>query len=150
MSSLIWDGDSIFQRVGKDVEELGHVKIEPNSGTAVLWLRDTRDVFAVNGGYVRGDEFASMANAKEGAAMCASATLLHQMWLAGLLKTGSAGPEVAFAALDAQAGKPLTESTFKEEMRLRDKSEMIWKLASAALGSCPRIHAPFILSIDPC
>lgn len=134
MSSLIWDGDRIFQKVGKDIEELGHVKIEPNSGKAVLWLRDTRDVFAVNGGYVRGDEFATMADAKRGAAMCASANLLHLMWLAGLPKTGSPGQEVTLAALDAQAGKPLTESTFMEEMSRRDKSEMRWKLASVALG----------------
>ena len=66
--------------------------------------------------------------------MCASANLLHLMWLAGLPKTGSPGQEVALAALDARAGKPLTESTFKEEMRQHDKSEKRWKLASIALG----------------
>lgn len=50
MSNLVRDGDNLLQRVGKVVEELGHVKVEPNSGRAVLWLRDTRDVFAVGGG----------------------------------------------------------------------------------------------------
>lgn len=63
-----------------------------------------------------------------------SAKLLHHMWLTGLPKTGNAGPEVDLAVREAQAGKPLAESTFLEEMRRRDKSERGWKLVSLALG----------------
>ena len=134
MSSVLWDGDNLIQKVGKAVEELGHVKVEPNSDKAILWLRDTRDVFGVGGGYVRGDEFATITDAKRTAAGCVSAQLLHHLWLAGLPKTGDAAPEVALAVRDAQAGKPLTESTFKDEMKRRDQSEMRWKLVSLALG----------------
>ncbi len=116
MSALVWDGDNLFQRMGSNVEELGHLKAERYSGRVVLWLRDTRNVFGVNSGYVRGDDFATMLDAKRGAATCESAELMHRMWLAGLSKSGNAGQLVARAVLDAEEGKPLTVSTFKEEM----------------------------------
>ena len=132
MSIVVWDGDNVLQKVGKNVEELGHVKFDPNSNTAVLWLRDTQNVFGVNGGYVRGDEFPTMTDAKENAADSMSARLLHQAWLAGLAKSGKAG-RVAVRAL-AGIHKPLTESTFKEEMERRDRAERVWKILSFILG----------------
>ena len=134
MSSVVWDSDTVLQKVGKNIEELGHVKLDPNSNTAVLWLRDTQNVFGVNGGYVRGDEFPTMTDAKENAADSMSARLLHQTWLAGLVKSGKAGRVAVRALAGIQDDKPLTESTFKEEMERRDKAERVWKILSFILG----------------
>lgn len=117
MSSVVWDGDNLIQRVGGDVEELGHVKFEPSSNRHVLWLRDLRGVFGVNNGYVRGDSFPSMRDAKQHAASSTSAWLFHLMWLVGLRDRGQASDaEVAQVLADAESGRPLTVSTFKEEM----------------------------------
>ena len=117
MSSVVWDGDNLVQRVGDDIEELGHVKFEPASNRYVLWLRDLRGVFGVNDAYVRGDSFPSMRDAKQHAASSTSAWLFHFMWLAGLRDRGQASDaDIAQVLADAETGKPLTVSTFKEEM----------------------------------
>ena len=114
---MVWDGDNLVQRVGDDIEELGHVKFEPASNRYVLWLRDLRGVFGVNDAYVRGDSFPSMRDAKQHAASSTSAWLLHLMWLAGLRERDQASDaDIALALADAETGKPLTVSTFKEEM----------------------------------
>ena len=44
MSSVIWDGDNLIQKVGGNVEELGHVKYDDNSKDYILWLKDTYEV----------------------------------------------------------------------------------------------------------
>ena len=117
MSSVVWDGDNLIQRVGDDIDELGHVKFDPNSNAYVLWLRDLRGVFGVNNGYVRGDSFPSMKDAKQHAASSTSAWLFHFMWLVGLRDRGQASDaNIAQLIADAESGKPLTVSTFKEEM----------------------------------
>jgi len=117
MSSVLWDGDNLVQRAGDHIEELGHVKFEPASNRYVLWLRDLRGVFGVNDAYIRGDSFPSMRDAKQHAASSTSAWLFHLMWLAGLRDRGQASDaDVAQALADAESGKPLTVSTFKEEM----------------------------------
>ena len=117
MSSVVWDGDNLIQRVGDDIDELGHVKHDPNSNSHVLWLRDLRDVFGVNKGYVRGDSFPSMKDAKRHAATSTSAWLFHFMWLVGLRdRRQVSDADIARFMTDAEAGKPLTVSTFKEEM----------------------------------
>ena len=117
MSSVVWDGDNLIQRVGDDIDELGHVKHDPNSNSHVLWLRDLRDVFGVNKGYVRGDSFPSMNEAKRHAATSTSAWLFHFMWLVGLRdRRQVSDADIAQFMTDAEAGKPLTVSTFKEEM----------------------------------
>ena len=117
MSSVVWDGDNLLQRVGDNIEELGHVKFEPNSSSYVLWLRDLRGVFGVNNGYVRGDSFPSMKDAKQHAAFSTSAWLFHFMWLVGLRDHGhTSDADVAQVLADAESGNPLTVSTFKEEM----------------------------------
>ena len=117
MSSVLWDGDNLIQRVGDDIEELGHVKYDEHSNTHVFWLRDSRNVFGVNKGYVRGDSFPSMGDAKLHAASSTSARLFHFMWLVGL-RTGAqaSDADVAQAIADTEAGRPLTASTFKAEM----------------------------------
>ena len=65
MSSVVWDKDNLIQKVGGNVEELGHVKYDQHSNEYVLWLKDTRDVFGTNKGYIRGDSFPSMKDAKQ-------------------------------------------------------------------------------------
>lgn len=128
MSSIVWDGDNLIQRLGRSSAELGHVKFDQDPSKVVLWLRDTRNVFAVNGGYVRGDEFASMSEAKKLAAVSSSASLLHHLWLAGLKGSEAAEAKIRQALADAQTGKPLRESTFKEVMAERDRQAKRWAI----------------------
>lgn len=81
MSSITWSGDRLIQRVGKNEEELGKVTWDGGSEMFVLWLKDTCGVLGVDGGYMRGDEFASMADAKEKAAFTVSASIMHWIWI---------------------------------------------------------------------
>ena len=84
MSSITWRGNRLIQRVtsrGME-EELGYVDLDVSSGKYVLWLKDTKNAFAVNNGYIRGDEFDSINDAKRNAAGSVSATLMHHMWMA--------------------------------------------------------------------
>ena len=118
MSSVLWDGDSLIQKVGPHVEQLGHVKLDENAGTYVLWLKDTRAVFGPANAYIRGDTFPSMKEAKQRAAMSVSASLFHFMWLAGLRNSAQqVDGAIVQAIADAEEGKPLIESTFKKEMQ---------------------------------
>ena len=128
MSSVFWDKDNLIQRVGSNIEELGHVRREENSNQCILWLKDTRGVFGSNKRYIRGDTFPSMEDAKQNAASSTSAWLFHYMWLTGLRAEGNETVrDVAQAIEGVESGKPLTESTFKEEMDKRateSKEEM--------------------------
>ena len=120
MSAVFWDKDSLIQRVGSNTEELGYVRHEENSNQYVLWLKDTRGVFGSDKGYIRGDTFPSLEDAKQHAASSTSAWLFHYMWLTGLRDGGNeTGRDVAQAIEGVESGKPLTESTFKEEMDKR-------------------------------
>ena len=117
MSSVVWDKDNLIQEAGGNVEELGHVKYDQHSNEYVLWLKDTRDVFGANKGYIRGDSFPSMKDAKQQAAFSKSAWLLHYMWMIGLRDDGNkTGKDVTQGIEDSESGKPLTVSTFKEEI----------------------------------
>ena len=86
MSSITWDREQLVQRVGNDSEELGYVSLDSNSATYVLWLKDTVGVLDLNGGYIRGDEYASMADAKSNAAASPSAFIMHYIWMRRLTK----------------------------------------------------------------
>ena len=122
MSSVIWDGDNLIQEVGGNVEELGHVKYDDNSKDYVLWLKDTRDVFGNNKGYIRGDSFPAMENAKQNAASSTSATLFHYMWMVSLRDDGKVSDkQLDRSKEDAEGSKPLTESKFKEVMEIDNK-----------------------------
>lgn len=116
MSSVFWDRDNLLQRVRDNIEELGHVKYEENSNEFVLWLKDTRGVFGNKNGYIRGDSFSSMKDAKQNAAFTTSVSLFHHMWMVGLRNNKAADKDVTQGIEDAEKGKPLTESTFKAEM----------------------------------
>ena len=124
--SVLWDKDNLIQRVGSNIEELGHVRYEENSNQYILWLKDTRGVFGSNKGYIRGDTFPSMEDAKQNAASSTSAWIFHFMWLAGLRAEGKTGKAIDQGIEDAESGKPLTESTFKEEMAKADKRERLY------------------------
>ena len=79
MSAVFWDKDRLIQRVGSNREELGYVRHDENSNQVVLWLKDTRG--GSNKGYIRGDSFPSMQDAKQNAAVSTSAQLFHYLWL---------------------------------------------------------------------
>ena len=117
MSSIVWDKDNLIQKVGGNVEELGHVKYDQHSNEYVLWIKDARDVFGTNKGYIRGDSFPSMKDAKQNAAGSKSAFLSHYMWMVGLRDDrNKTGKDVTQGIEDSERSKPLTVSTFKEEM----------------------------------
>ena len=84
MSTITWQGDTLIQRVSSlgMQDELGYVARDDQSGKYVLWLKDTKRVFSADGAYIRGDEFASMADAKRNAASCTTATIFHRLWMA--------------------------------------------------------------------
>ncbi len=86
MSAITWKEENrLFQHVGTHEEELGYVAFDQKSKTYVLWLKDTCGVLGLNGGYIRGDEFPSMAAAKEKAASSPSAFIFH-MWMRDVVK----------------------------------------------------------------
>ena len=89
MSGITWSGNRLIQRVGQESEELGYVELEGDSGTAVLWLKDTCSVLGLNGGVIRGDAFASMADAKKNAASSPCAFIMHWIWLRAVAKRGT-------------------------------------------------------------
>lgn len=135
MSSVIWDGDNLIQKVGGHIEELGHVQYEKNSNEYVLWLKDTRDVFGNNKGYVRGDCFPSKVDARQKAAFSTSASLFHYMWMVGLRDGGNEIDKVVAQGIeDAESGKPLTESTFKDEMEKSRKREIWYFIAATGIA----------------
>lgn len=86
MSSITWKGNYLFQHMGKHDEELGYVKCDENSRKCFLWLKDTCGVMGSNGGHIRGDEFPSMAAAKQKAASSPSAFILHYIWMRNVVK----------------------------------------------------------------
>ena len=86
MSSITWNRDRLVQQVGNESEELGYVSLDKNSGTFVLWLKDTCGVLDLHGGYIRGDEYASMADARSKAASSPSAFIMHYIWMRKVTK----------------------------------------------------------------
>ena len=116
MSSVTWNGDKIMQHAGTDDAELGYISLDKPSGTYVLWLKDTCGVLDLNGGYIRGDEFASMAEAKEKGASSGSAFIMHYIWIRRVTKRR------ALEALDEHWDKISSEfdsDTKKETLRGR-------------------------------
>ena len=87
MSSIIWKGDYLSQHLRDYEGELGYVKLDQNSNTYVLWLKDTFGVvMGTPDAYIRGDEFPSMVVAKQKAALSASAFILHCIWMRNVVK----------------------------------------------------------------
>ena len=86
MSSINMRGGLLTQRVGNRTDELGFLDWDANSGTCVLWLKDTCGVFGLGGGHIRGDEYASMEDGKANALSSPSAFIMHVMWLRNSVK----------------------------------------------------------------
>lgn len=88
MSAIHWRGNHIFQSVGDNESELGHVNLDQNTGTYVLWLKDFDGDFVGNpDSYVRGDEWHTLQEAREEAAGSPTARLLHLKWMHSLRQT---------------------------------------------------------------
>ena len=86
MSKINWSGDHLIQRVRGHYEELGYIKLEPNSKTCVLWLKDTFGVASTAGAYIRADEYPSMDIAKSKALSAPSVRIWHAIWMRGVVK----------------------------------------------------------------
>ena len=86
MSSITWNDNRLMQSVGTNNEQLGHISLDENSGTYVVWLKDTCGVLGLNGGDIRGDEFGSMEEAKSDAASSPSVFIMHYIWMRAILE----------------------------------------------------------------
>ena len=84
MSSIRLEGEKLLQRHRDSVAELGHIEYDKRTHKFVVWLRDSHDAFRMNRGYVRGDEYDSMTEAKAQAAASTAARLMHLLWLSRL------------------------------------------------------------------
>ena len=84
MSSIHINGTQLTQRYREFEEELGYLEYDQRADKFVLWLKDSRDLFNRRHGYVRGDEYDTMREAKAYAAGSASARLMHLIWLSKL------------------------------------------------------------------
>ena len=66
MSGMSWRENRLIQSVGDKQGELGYVERDGSTGGYVLWLKDHDGVFLnPAGSYVRGDEWATLHEAKE-------------------------------------------------------------------------------------
>lgn len=82
MSDMHWVGDKIIQTAGEEQAELGYVEFENDTRLYVLWLKDYGGGFSSHpGGYVRGEDWDTLDDAKANAITTASAKLLHLAWL---------------------------------------------------------------------
>lgn len=86
MGSITWNGMKLVQTLGHDSAELGNVRFEDASSTYVLWLKDTCGVLDLNGGYIRAEEYPSLEDAKDRAALSPSAFIMHYIWMRGVAK----------------------------------------------------------------
>ncbi len=84
MSSIRRDGKRLTQRHNGTEAELGYIDYDSSVGRYVLWLKDSRDLFDIGRGYVRGDEYPTLGVAKAQAVMSPSANLMHLLWITGL------------------------------------------------------------------
>lgn len=86
MSGIYLSGNRLIQRVRDREEELGHIELEPNSESCVLWLKDTFGVASTAGAYIRVDEYPSMDIAKAESLSAPSVFIWHVIWMRGVLK----------------------------------------------------------------
>ncbi len=86
MSSITWSGMKLVQTLGHDSEELGVVRLDDTSSRHVLWLKDTCGVLDLDGSYIRADEYQSLDDAKNNAALSSSAFIMHYIWIRRIAK----------------------------------------------------------------
>lgn len=113
MSTITWQGDTLIQRVSSlgMQDELGYVARDDHSGKYILWLKDTKRVFGPNGGYIPGDEFASMADAKQHAAGCATARIFHHLWMARQAELPVSVPEARTIVIQTVENMQLNQNS---------------------------------------
>lgn len=80
MSSVVWEGDRLFQRVGGRRAELGYIRQDDKRGKVVLMLNG-ESLGLPRNQYRLGDEWNTIEEAKEKAAGCAVASLAHTIWM---------------------------------------------------------------------
>ncbi len=116
MSGMRLSGTRLTQQVRGREEELGYIEMEPNSGTCVLWLKDTFGVANTAGSYIRADEYPSFDLAKSNVLNAPSVFIWHLIWMRGVLKR-EAEEELdrQWKKLDANA------DTFPSKQNLRDR-----------------------------
>ena len=85
MSNMRWEDDQkIVQGLRDQTAELGYIGAETHTGKFVLWLKDNEGIFGAKDGYIRGDEWDSLDEAKQRAIDSTSARLAHFIWLQSL------------------------------------------------------------------
>ncbi len=85
MSGMRWEDDGkIVQELRNQKAELGYIGHERDTGKFILWLKDPEGIFGNKAGYIRGDEWDSLDEAKQRALDSTSARLAHFMWLQSL------------------------------------------------------------------
>lgn len=90
MSSILREGKKLTQRHNGMEAELGYIDYDKTVSRYVLWLKDSRDLFNIGRGYVRGDEYPTLGIAKAQAVMSPSANLMHLLWIKGLAQEAQA------------------------------------------------------------
>lgn len=83
---MLRSGDRLIQRVRGHEEELGRIRFEPSSMTYVLELKDTFGLIVPRGGFVRADEYHTMAEAKANAAFSPAVSIWHLIWMRSVVK----------------------------------------------------------------
>lgn len=110
MSGMHLLNDRITQSLGDEREELGYIGYDRQSKTYVLWLKDIEgDILGNPGGYVRGDQWNSLEEAREMAMQSPSAMLLHMKWLRSLKRP--------FGFLAMEFGDPQLERLAKDHIK---------------------------------
>ena len=86
MSGIRLSGIHLTQKIRGREEKLGCIELDPNSGTYVLWLKDTFGVATTAGSYIRADEYPSLDLAKSNVLDARSVFIWHHVWMRGVLK----------------------------------------------------------------
>ena len=117
MSSITRQGNKLIQRAGGKDAELGHIELDNNSHTYVLWLKDTCGVLGSNGSYIRGDEFSSIDEARNQVLSSPSAFIMHSIWMRNSVKKQAL--EAVEANWDEISSELRDHSIAKDDLRER-------------------------------
>ena len=101
MSSVVWSGDTLVQRLGDTSAELGYIRRDEHTGKFVLWLKDDRGET-----YIRGDEFNTRSEAKQLAASSPTASLAHMNWLNSRPGRRESGGRLAYLCVNGAGAMP--------------------------------------------
>lgn len=87
MSSIrLSEKNRLTQRIGVREEQLGYIKLEPNSKKCVLWLNDMFGVANTAGADIRADEYPSLEVARCKVLDAPSVFIWHCIWMRNVLK----------------------------------------------------------------